>query len=273
LKEAKSARLFSRLLIKSFITRALTKGEDEPLGSSPISSLIMEREYAEYLLNKTRQNYNITAKDYARTRAFIPEDIKALGEYTKEKDRVLDSGCANGRLFEILANKNADFYGVDFSEELIKLAGEKYPQGKFQTADALQLPFPENYFDNVYSISVLHNIPSRDFQLQYLKEARRVLKSEGLLILRVWDFWRRKEGWKLFLKHSFLKMVGKSKMDFYDVLVPWKDSVGKPLVQRYFHCFTKREIKNLIKDAGFKIKESWRAGKDPRTNIYIIAEK
>lgn len=233
----------------------------------------MDKEYAQYLLKKTRDDYNLLAQDYARTRAFVPEDIRSLGEYTAAGDRVLDIGCANGRLFEVLKGKAADFFGIDGSEKLIEIAKTKYPEAKFQVADALRLPFPENYFDKIYSISVIHNIPSREFQLQFLKEARRVLRPQGLLILRVWDFWRRKEGIKLFLKYAFLKITGKSKLDFGDVFLPWKNDKGKVVVQRYFHCFTKKEIEDLAKEAGFKIKKSWRAGQDPRTNIYLVVER
>lgn len=233
----------------------------------------MDEEHAQYLLKKTTDDYNLIADDYARTRVFIPEDIRSLGEYTGADDRVLDLGCANGRFFEVVKNKNADFFGIDVSEKLINIAKEKYPEAKFRVASGLKLPFPENYFDKIYSISVIHNIPSKKFQLQYLVEAGRVLKPGGLLILRVWDFWSRKEGIRLFLKYALLKIIGKSQLDFKDIFLPWKNSRGGIATQRYFHCFTKNEIESLIKKAGFQIKKSWRAGKDPRTNIYIVAGK
>ncbi len=233
----------------------------------------MDINYAKYLLEETRRNYNLTAKDYTRTRSFIPEDIKLLADYAKESDKILDSGCASGRFFSVLKDKKVDYFGIDSSEELIGIAKKSYPEAKFEIADALNLPFPDNFFDKVYSISVLHNIPSKDFQIRYLKEAKRVLRPGGILMLRVWDFWKRKEGWKLFLKYAFLKLLGKTKFDFFDVFVPWKNDKGKVVVQRYFHCFTKEKIVSLTKEAGFKIKEVWREGKDPRTNIYIVAGK
>ena len=61
--------------------------------------------------------------------------------------------------------------------------------------------------------------------------------------------------------------------DLFDVFVPWKNSAGQTVTERYFHCFTKRELKKTIKKAGFKIEKIWRAGQDPRTNIYLIARK
>lgn len=233
----------------------------------------MDSKYAKFLLEKTRKYYNLIAQDYTRTRAFIPQDLKDFGRHVNPGERILDSGCASGRFYEALEDKNVDFYGIDFSQNLINIAQKNYPQGKFQVADALNLPFDSNFFDKIFSISVLHNIPSQELQLQYLKEAKRILKPKGLLILRVWDFWKRKKGLKLVFQYFFLKLANRTKLDFFDVFVPWKDSQGNIVAQRYFHCFTKKKLENLIKKAGFKIKESWRAGKDPRTNIYIIAEK
>ncbi len=233
----------------------------------------MKREYAKYLLEKTKENYDLTAEEYTRTRAHIAEDIKHLADFTQEGDKVLDSGCASGRLHGVLKEKNVNYFGIDISEKLIEIAKRNHPEGNFQIANALNVPFADNFFDKVYSVSVIHNIPSKDFQLQYLKEAKRVLKPGGLLILRVWDFWKRREGWRLFLKYAFLKLTGKSKLDLFDVFIPWKDSKGSTVIERYFHCFQKREVEKLIKKAGFSIKKSWRAGKYPRTNIYIVAEK
>jgi ubiquinone/menaquinone biosynthesis C-methylase UbiE len=231
----------------------------------------MEKEYAKYLLEKTQKDYNLIAPDYTRTRAFLPEDLKELAKYATVNERVLDSGCGSGRLFELLSHTN--YYGVDFSEKLIEIAKEKYKEGKFFVANALNLPFPENFFDKVYSISVLHHIPSEEFRLQYLKEIKRVLKKDGLLILRVWDFWKRIEGWRLFLKYTFLKIIGKSKLDFFDVFFPWKDSKGNVLIERYFHCFTKKSIINLVKKSNLKLEKIWRQGKGKRANLYLIARK
>lgn len=233
----------------------------------------MKKDYAKYLLAETRKNYNLTAEGYDRTRSFLAKDLKLLASYSKKGEKVLDSGCANGRLFQFFKGKGVNYLGIDFSEELINIAQKKEPEASFKVVNALNLPFPDNSFDKVYSISVLHNIPSKEFRSQYLKESKRVLKVNGLLILRVWDFWQRKEGWRLFFKYTFLKLFAFSQLDFFDFFIPWKDSQGKVLAQRYFHSFRKGSLVNLIKESGFKIKKVWREGKSIRANIYIIAEK
>jgi len=85
----------------------------------------MDKNYAQYLLYKTRENYDLIAEPFSGTRQFIWEDLKPLAEYVKDGDKVLDVGCGNGRLLELFQGKNADYIGVDSSEELIKIAKNK----------------------------------------------------------------------------------------------------------------------------------------------------
>jgi len=230
----------------------------------------MDREYAEYLLNKTKQDYNLIAEDFSRTREKPWEEIEFLfNDYLIPGERVLDLGCGNGRYFEFLKKGNIDYFGVDSSEKLIEIAKKRNPKARFQTADALSLPFPENYFDKVYSVAVLHQIPSNEFRLQFLKEVKRILKPGGLLILTVWKFHEKEEILLLF-KYTILKLIGKSKLDFRDILKPW----GKK-IERYYHWFSKNEFKNLVEEANFKVEKIGiiKNKKGNRQNIYLIAEK
>ena len=228
----------------------------------------MKREYAQYLLTKTIQDYNLIAEDFSRTRRFIWQDIKPLADFVFSRERVLDIGCGNGRLLQIFKDIDIDYTGVDASEKIIEQARRHYPKAKFQVSGALKLHLPTNYFDKVYSVAVLHHIPSKEFRLKFLQEARRVLKPGGLLILTVWNLWNWR-GLKLISKHLFLKLLGKSKMDFKDVFVNW----GKTC-QRYIHIFSRGELEELVKEAGFKIKEAGvLRGKKRNKNFYLVAEK
>ena len=229
----------------------------------------MDKNYAQYLLKRTREDYNLIARDFGATRRFAWNELFPLARYANPGDRVLDLGCGNGRLLQIFKDIDIDYVGVDNSEKLIEMAKKEYPAGKFQVADALKLPFADNYFDKVYSIAVFHHIPSKDFRRQFLQEAKRVLKPNGLLILTVWNLWQW-SGWKGIIKYTALKFLGLSKLDFKDVFVPWGKSC-----QRYIHDFTKKELKILIEKSGFKVKElgiiKRQTGRG--SNIYIIAEK
>lgn len=225
----------------------------------------MEREYAEYLLAKGRQDYNLIAEEFARTRSFF-WDIEGLEKYVKDGDRVLDLGCGSGRLIEILKDKKINYVCLDSSEKLIEIAKKNYPGYNFLVGEALNLPFPENSFDKVFSIRVLPHIPSNEFRLKFMKEVKRVLKPKGLLILTCWYLYKFKfkTQFLLMLKNCFLKLIGKSKLDFGDAFVPW----GKK-VMRYYHYFTKKGLEKLAKETGFEIKRIWASSAD----LYLIAQK
>lgn len=242
----------------------------------------MKEKYAKFLLDKTQQNYNRIAEHFAKTRSYVWSDLEYLKKFVKANDKILDLGCGNARLLKLLKHKNIDYVGVDNSEKLIEIAKNNWRlaignwqlgkrQPKFLIGSALDLPFEKDLFDKVFSIAVLHHIPSKKFRLRFLKEAKRVLKPNGLLIITVWNLWKF-NCLNFQFKHIFLKLTGKSKLDFKDIFYPWKSLKGEILVQRYIHCFTKRELKRLAKKAGFKIKEIGFLGKQKR-NIYLIARK
>ena len=236
----------------------------------------MKKTYAEYLLIKTRQDYDKIAEHFSSTRSFLWKELISLYKYIDSGDKVLDSGCGNGRLLGLFQDKEIEYIGVDGSKRLIDIAKEKYPEGaKFMVVEALNLPFPDNYFNKVFSIAVLHHIPSDEFRLDYLKEARRVLKPGGNLILTVWNLGDYKGGLWFLIKYTILRIFGKSKLDPRDVFFPWKSPDKKIVVQRYIHCFKKEGLEELVKKAGFRIKETGflPRGKAKKANICLIAEK
>lgn len=233
----------------------------------------MDIDYANYLLKKTKEDYNDIAEDFSTTRYSVWEEFAVFKDYIKDGDKVLDLGCGNGRMAELFKEKNMDYTGADNSERLIEIAKKSHKgRSRFVVADALNLPFPENHFDKILSVAVLHHIPSEEYRLRFLKEAHRVLKPGGLLILTVWDLWQKPAAWKSLFKLTILKIKGESKLDFKDIFVPWQKKVN-----RYFHCFTKNELKRIVNKAGFKIREIGTVKrartKNSNYNIYLLAEK
>jgi SAM-dependent methyltransferase len=230
----------------------------------------MDRKYAEYLLSKTKEDYNLIADDFSRTRSLIwPETKNLLDRYFFTGDKVLDLGCGNGRYFNYFGQKMAVYFGVDVSENLIKIAKEIYPGANFQVADALNLPFFDNFFDKIAAIAVLHHMPSEETRIRFLEEARRVLKHGGILFLTVWNFREFKEFF-LLLKSIVLKILKLTKLDYGDFLEPWANKT-----ERYYHCFTKNELIRLAKKSGFAIREIGiiKNGKGNRRNTYLVLEK
>ncbi|MEA3453110.1 MAG: class I SAM-dependent methyltransferase [Patescibacteria group bacterium] len=232
----------------------------------------MKQKYAKYLLEKNRNDYNEIAETFNRTRDWIPPDFNFLKQYINKGEKILDIGCGNGRFSEIVKDR-ADYYGVDVSERLIKIAKEKYPARQFLVNDPLVLPFEENSFDKVFCLAVLHHIPSRKLRKDFLKEIKRVLKPRGKLILTVWDLNDQPKAKQLLFKYTLLKLMGKSKIDYRDIFYPWKNSKGEVLIERYVRVFSKKGLKKLIKKADFIIREIGIVKRSKKgKNIFLIAQ-
>jgi len=238
----------------------------------------MNKNYAEKLFKKTQEDYSLIAERFSRARDKVWDEMRFLfDDYLVEGERILDLGCGNGRFYEMFKNKKIDYIGIDNSKELIEIAKKKFPNANFQVNNALNLSFPSDYFDKVYAVAVLHHIPSREFRLQFLKEAKRVLKQEGLLILTVWNLWQLKRTRKIIYRFALKKCFGRSKLDFKDILMKWEGAENC-----YFHCFDKKELEKLTREAGFKVKRNGeilvssrkaKKSKWPNSNFYIVAEK
>jgi ubiquinone/menaquinone biosynthesis C-methylase UbiE len=108
--------------------------------------------------------------------------ISKLLKNTLEKykpETTLDLGCGNGIYFEILKTQSKNIYGIDVSEQSVILCSKKgYRDVKL--ADATTLPFPDKYFDFVFTSEVLEHVENHTFMLS---EIHRVLKPGGILLL------------------------------------------------------------------------------------------
>ena len=64
-------------------------------------------------------------------------------------DRALDVASGTGDLAIALRNRGAQVVGLDFSEPMLELARRKAPDIRFETGNALELPYADGEFDAV----------------------------------------------------------------------------------------------------------------------------
>ncbi len=96
-------------------------------------------------------------------------------------DKILDIGCGKGfQLYEIsLLVPGVKIYGIDISSYAIENAKEEV-KDRLQVGNANHLPFPDGYFDLVFSITTLHNLHNYDLD-KALREMERVSKKNKYL--------------------------------------------------------------------------------------------
>lgn len=228
----------------------------------------MDQKIIEKILKDTELGYDLISDKFSQTRKFFWRGLEFIGDYAKKGDIVLDFGCGNGRLLEIL-DDNLKYWGVDVSQKLIDIAQQKYlhpvkyPQSRsaedgFNRASFIKispiqetLAFNDEFFNTIYSIAVFHHFPSKKYRQDWAKELYRVSRKSGRIIVTVWNLYQ-KNYFKNILKNWVNKLLGRSDLDWSDCYISFTDNAGNKF-QRFHHAFTKSEFRNLFKKAGFKV--------------------
>jgi 2-polyprenyl-3-methyl-5-hydroxy-6-metoxy-1,4-benzoquinol methylase len=100
-----------------------------------------------------------------------------------KRGRLLDVGFGQGFIEKRASKDRFDLYGIEISQIAVKRV-EATIDGNFKIGSILEIPFHNNFFDVVLVLEVLEHIsPHNTFK--GLKEVKRVLKNEGLLIVSV----------------------------------------------------------------------------------------
>lgn len=95
---------------------------------------------------------------------------------------VLDIGCGTGGLGELIAGQCGLYVGGDYHGHVLQFAA---PGGNrhYLQCSAPSLPFADRSFDYVFAFDVIeHLIGGRPWQLQFLRELRRVLRPLGMIL-------------------------------------------------------------------------------------------
>ncbi|MFP4656333.1 MAG: class I SAM-dependent methyltransferase [Candidatus Woesearchaeota archaeon] len=92
-------------------------------------------------------------------------------------ERLLDVGCGTGVSTEPWI---CESHGIDPSKELIKIAREKRKNSTYTIGSAENIPYENESFDYVISITSIQNFSDIDTAM---KEMRRVLKKDGKIVI------------------------------------------------------------------------------------------
>lgn len=153
---------------------------------------------------------------------------------------VLDVGCGNGYVLSRYARAGAVVTGVDITSTAIDLTRKRFEienlAGQFQEIDGAALPFPDNSFDVVCSMGVLHHIADPK---PIVQEMWRVLKPGGRLIVMLYN----RHSWKnlvlLRVRRWFdPQFAGKTHQEALN----YNDGPGCPLARVY----SEREARALL---------------------------
>src|SRR3984957_6997253 len=125
--------------------------------------------------------------------SLIRQRVDDMGIAIGSAHRVLDFGCGCGRTIAwLLRDSDAEFHGVDVDRDAVDWCKNNLRDGHFlANASIPPLPYPNEYFDVVYCLSVFTHL-NESMQDLWIEELSRILKPGGVLLLTIYGnpLWR-----------------------------------------------------------------------------------
>lgn len=131
--------------------------------------------------------------DRARRVGLFPPERAMVKRFMRPPARVLDVGCGAGREALALARMGFTVTGVDITpallEEARRIAVDRALSIDFRLADGTTLEFSDGGFDYVLLITqMIHHVPGKANRVRLLREAGRVARAEGRILLTYHDW-------------------------------------------------------------------------------------
>jgi tRNA (uracil-5-)-methyltransferase TRM9 len=252
----------------------------------------MKKSVIRQLNQLNKDFYQKVAEPFSNSRSYYWQGWNKLVPYvqelTKERERVriLDIGCGNGRLGlflrEQIPQEYIQYVGVDNSEELIAVAKEQYEPHRMEPTfvkidlvesllkDELVEKLSEYRAHFISVLGVLHHIPSFELRQKLISDLGSLVVRNGYLAFTSWNFM---ESEKLTKKIVTPDKVGvdSAELDPHDVILDWQRG---QTAYRYCHYTDRAERELLIKNSGLESKSEFTAdGKSGVLNTYVVLHK
>jgi ubiquinone/menaquinone biosynthesis C-methylase UbiE/ADP-ribose pyrophosphatase YjhB (NUDIX family) len=180
-------------------------------------------------LKETKNTYEEIAEEYKRIRSDVSKTRPNLDKFISllKGKNVLDVGCGPGRDTKYFIENGFNATGIDYSKKFVEICKKDVPKVTFKIMDMCNITFADRSFDGLWvSASFLH-IPKPNSE-KVLRDFHRVLKNNGIL---------------------YLSVIGGTE----EVL--FEDIKNHPGYLRFFARYTKEELVNIIRKAGFEVIE------------------
>ncbi len=162
------------------------------------------QEFSNYFRSLTARNKDIDAA------------FNLLGE-SDAKRNILEIGCGDGRDAEVILEHHCNYVGFDISKELIKIAKQHVPDGKFEIGDARTYKYSSGH-DIVFAFASLLHLDKQELQ-NVIRSVHESLKPGGVFYISL----KMAESYQEFIK---------------------KDKFG----ERLFYLYSPADIHELVDD-------------------------
>jgi len=223
-------------------------------------------EKKEALYQEFAKYYDLIYKDkkYDVETKFINDLVK---KNVVQGRTFLNVACGTGSHDKILVKNGYDVFGIDKNEGMLKIARKKVPQAKYKQGDMRNFSLNKKFDIIACLFTSLNYNPSRKDFLKTVRNFKRHLKDDGIMILdcplfisgedrQSSEMLDTKDG-KIFVLYDFVEK-GNLKLD---ITLYWQIPKGKKYeVVKDRHClqgYTLAEYQEIVRKAGLNHKVYW----------------
>jgi len=167
--------------------------------------------------------------------------IKELVNLLPQNGKILDLGCGRGGNTVFLFEKGFNVTAVDNDKEIIEEIKKVYPGINAINKDILDFDFPEQEYDLVLTMNLLHFFKLEDVKL-LINKILKSLKDNGLIYLQVFSvknpskkfshLFNKKELEDLFSKNKILELEEFSIKDNHPPIGKHKHNIIRALIRK-----------------------------------------
>jgi tRNA (uracil-5-)-methyltransferase TRM9 len=166
-----------------------------------------------------KEQYSIIASDFSKTRYKKWNCVNNFLSNINKTDKILELGCGNGKNIYDIKDQSI---GVDICPEFCKICRDKGIT--VIESNVLDVNFPEESFDYILCIAVIHHIKEEDDKIKLLNIINKILKTNGKALITGWT---TQEPTRNLVHGDNIVKFGKNK--------------------RYYYIFQQYELYNLCK--------------------------
>lgn len=199
-----------------------------------------------------KSTYNKIAKDWMQDHHGDTWWIDGTDKYLsffKPAASILDVGCGAGEKSKYLVKHGFNVTGIDFSEEMIDLAKQQVPTGKFLVRDIKQSLNLGESFDGVFAQAVLLHISKKEI-VEVIKNITEPLKTDGYFYAAVKELKSGKPDEEIVKENDY----------GYDY-------------ERFFSYYSLDELKGYVAQVGLSVVYENVANSGKTNWIQIVAKK
>ena len=180
------------------------------------------------------KNYDVTKLSYENSSETFVEQwkdtniidngkIETFIHLIPKKSKILDVGAGFGKDVNYFCNKGFECIGIDFCDKFIQQSKELYTNVEIYKMNFLEIDFPENSFDGLWSRGALFHISKEDFR-KVVGVLSNILKPNGIF---------------------YIQLIAGSHDDMID-------RIGKVEHPAHYSYYSVDELKKIMSEHGFE---------------------